>query len=446
MLGGMSHPGQPPWFPHQTVDADPESAGLSRKERPGWALLFVAGGALLMLGSLVLPWVSIRVFEFSAGVPNFYRRHPGIFDVLNQSEEVRADHPDVSDPSVWGQVTFPWLLIALTVVAIVVAAVAAWGLRKKLLTTLGQIAGLVIVGLVALFVLGATMSLGTSSAEESGGGSGGGSGGSDTSSATTAPRAPSDEPAEESFSIETWPHLGGTVWFGGAFLLGVATMLGPRVTYLMPHGGQAWTPPGPPTPGTAPQGTTPQGTAPQGTAPQGWMPPTAQQPMGQAMMPTGPPIAVVRRTQVVALVLTLLGVLLGFAGYGFLSWSASGDSVTFSEIGDAARDIGFDDKPVIEAYFAWLGWVVLLLVVVTAALVGAGLKPVMNPVVVRPILAAAMIGSLLLHLWVLVDLGGNLDSLGPGVWAVTVGLALAALGTILPLRTTARMAVNHPRW
>src|SRR3546814_6533412 len=56
--------------------------------------------------------------------------------------------------------------------------------------------------------------------------------------------------------------------------------------------------------------------------------------------------------------LTTVGALLCFAGFAFLPWA---EDVSFNDIGEVARDEGFTDHVYSEAYFGWLGWVLLAL-------------------------------------------------------------------------------------
>lgn len=137
-----------------------------------------------------------------------------------------------------------------------------------------------------------------------------------------------------------------------------------------------------------------------------------------------------------------LGAVLCLAGYGFLPW---GPDTTFAEISDSIREHGLEDKPLTEAYFAWLGWAFLVAVAVVAVLVGLGRKPSgVRPKALRPYLAGTALVLTGVHLWVLVDLlneGGELDA---GSVAVTAGLALTTLGSLLPLRVSAPMLLGGP--
>lgn len=151
----------------------------------------------------------------------------------------------------------------------------------------------------------------------------------------------------------------------------------------------------------------------------------------------------VRHTQLVAIVVAAIGALACLAGYGFLPWAyAKDDPVTYSDIGEAARDYGFKDKVFTEAYFAWMGWAVLLAVLVVVLLLALGKKPTgVNPRVLRPLLAAGTIAAVLAHLYAVSDLDGDFAI---GAYAVGLGLVLAALATLLPLRSSARMLMAAP--
>lgn len=147
---------------------------------------------------------------------------------------------------------------------------------------------------------------------------------------------------------------------------------------------------------------------------------------------------ITRTTQVVAIVLTSLGALICFAGYGFLPW---GPDASYSEVGEAVREHGLDGRPVTEAYFAWLGWVILLGLVATVVLVSLGRRPSVNASVVRPLVATGTVVAGLVHAWVVLDS----EALDIAQVAVGLGLLLSALSAILPLRTSVRMTAVPPR-
>ncbi|MEO9325049.1 hypothetical protein ABFT23_16260 [Nocardioides sp. C4-1] len=388
------------------VDVDPRSAGLERREKPGWALLFVACGAFGMVAALFLPrWAEIRVYGSSPSDLSTSREYPGLFDTL---DEVRGTDGMAADPGALASAFFPWLAVGLTAACIVAALVAAVGLRRAALTNAARVVAVVLgLAAVALAVV-AVFSLGFEIE---------GSGEATTSSPTSAaPDAPGpDEGADEQRARVVPGAIGYVGWLLATLTITIAGLIGPRITYLLPAGAAAPQLAGPPGPAGAP-------------------------------VVHGAPFApglLRHRTHVGAVVLAGLGALLCLAGYTFLSWASAADTVTFIDIGDSVRDAGGSGNGFAEAYFSFLGWLVLLVAIVVVVLVVLGLKPSVNPRALRPVLVVTAVVLLLVHLGALVDL--DLPEYGPAAWVIGFGLGALAVAAMLPLRTTARVAYQ-PSW
>lgn len=397
------------WSPGPSgyVDVDPASAGLVRQEKLGWAMPFAVIGSLCMVVALFLQWIETQLFVVydrgTDGPLEDRRELTSLFDAVGTVEDVAGPDPDV-DPGWLSGAFFPWLAIGLTVACCVLVLATAIGLRRAALTNAARIATvLLVVGAVGVAVL-ALYDLGLGSEAVS------------ASPTTVSPGAPGSEPSggsePEFLASEVQPYTGFVLWFWGAVLVAIGGALGPRVVHKLPAGAQ-------PAYGGA-----------GGSGAPGWAP------------ATGHPGLLRHTTQVVAIVLAAFATVLCVAGYGFLSWAPSG-SITFSDLGESARDLGFPDQPFAEAYFAWLGWVLLLWVVVVTVLLALGKKPAgVNPRVLRPILAVGSGLALVAHLVVLGELSGDP---GPAAYVVGVGLLAAVVGTLLPLRTTARVQVGAGR-
>src|SRR3546814_6717525 len=160
--------------------------------------------------------------------------------------------------------------------------------------------------------------------------------------------------------------IGFLLWLPGAFVLALGGLLGPRLTFLLPGDDLA----------------------------------------GRVLLRTGQPLpsgvplqfasqALRHTTTVWAILLTTVGALLCFAGFAFLPWA---EDVSFNDIGEVARDEGFTDHVYSEAYFGWLGWVLLALLVVVMVLVVLGVRPFgIRPHRARPIVATTAFLDLVAH-------------------------------------------------
>lgn len=419
----MSSPGQPPPFdpsrpsapppppPHRQpqyaapgpvgyVDVDPRSAGLVREEKLGWALPFAILGSLTMVIALFLDWIETQLFvsyDGNADGPlDDQREVTSLFDAVDTVKDVTGPAPDVSDPGALATTFFPWLAIALTIGCVVLVLAAAVGLRRAALTNTARIATVLVAAAAFAIAVLAIVNLGLDLGD-----------GARAASPRTAAPSPGDATEPSFIAGEVQPWWGYSLWLLGTFFVAIGGALGPRIKHTLPPGAR-------PSYGDGRPGQP------------GWAP---------------NPALLRHSTQVVAIVLTSIAAVLCLAGYGFLTWATSGDTVTFSEIGEAARDQGFGDRVVAEAYFGWLGWVVLLFVAAATLLVALGKKPTgVNPRVVRPIVAVGAAGALVLHLVALGQLDGDL---GIAAYAVGLGLGLALLGALLPLRTTARVSVQQ---
>lgn len=375
------------------MEADPESAGLIRRERFGWAIPIALLGLVPLIGGLFLPWTEVGRFVTyegnREGPIGDAKEFPSIFDTVATVKDVTGPVPDAPEPGSLSAAFFPTGLIALTAVCAVVALVAAFGVRRAALTNTARIAGVILITATVAAALAAFFDLGF---DPAGG----------TGPATASPGAATGSGGPDVIESEVQPHLGTYGWLLGMSILGVAAALGPRITWLMPSGG---------------------------------MPVRHGH---QAGLPAGAPgPRLVRRTQVVAIVLMAFAAALGVAGYGFLPWGSAGsDWVTFAEVSDAAREHGFGDKHLAEAYFGFAGWLLLGLLLIEALVMALGRKPVLNPVGTRPILVLVSIAAGLLHVFALAEVSADYD-----IGSYTVGLAfvLAVIGALLPLRTSARV-------
>jgi hypothetical protein len=386
----VSNAGYPPPPPpprpqrpqHASDGVDPRSAGLIRRERPGWALGFAGVGALASLAGLFLPrWVELWSSE--GDVFSSSEEHLGLFDAVDRVQEVRVLDPEAPAPLGVAEAYLPWLLVALTVVCCVVAVVAALGLRRPALTGAVRAVGAFLPVVAAALLVVSIWDLGWQR---------------DVAARFNDRPAP---PPDLALSSSVTPGvLGINVWVLGLACLGIAALLGPRIVHLLPDG------------------VTPAS-------------------YGSGSAATAGHGGVLRaRTQVVAVVLSAVGAALCVAGYGFLDWSSRGGSVTFSDLGEAARSGGPGGDAYAEAYFGWLGWVVLVWTVVVLVLLVLG-RGSMNPVPVRPLVAIGSGLALLAHLAALVAIE---DSGGVAGVAVAIGLAVSTLAALLPPRLTAQVA------
>ncbi|WP_134767373.1 hypothetical protein [Nocardioides sp. 1609] len=397
----FGHAGEPPPY---WVDADPESAGLVRHEAIGFALPVAVLGALMMVVSLALDWVETNRFVVYGsgqdGPIGDRSEYAGLFDARNVVADVVGVVPRFHDAGAFAGAFFPWGALVATAAACALTALAAVGLRRRTRTAVART--------VAVVAVTATLALGTIGLLDLGwvldttGGSGGSS--PSTAGAGGAP-APGGEAEPELLTAEVQPALGAYLWLGGALLLWVAGALGPRVAYRLPPGAQVG-PLGPP-----------------GYPAHPGLPAHPGAPFGR-----GPLVR--STTQPVAVVLTALAAVLCLAGYGVLPWATD---VTFSDISDAAREYG-GDSAVVEAYFGWVGWALLLFSVGVAVVVALGRRGrAVNPRAARPILVAATAAGLAVHVVAVIDI----DTVDVGLLATSAGLAVSLLGVLLPLRTTA---------
>lgn len=400
-----------PAGPGGYVDVDPRSAGLVREEKPGWALPFAVLGSLTMVVALFLDWIETQLFVSYDGNANGplddRRKVTSLFDAVDTVKDVTGPDPDSPDLGPLAEIFFPWLAIALTIACCVLVLAAAIGLRRAALTNTMRIAAVLLAVAAAGIAVLAIINLGLNS------GTGGGAV-TVSPAAPAPPGAPQAGPELSFVASEVQPWWGFTLWLGGAVLVAIGGALGPRIVHKLPPGAQPSYAGQPGQPGQI-----------------GWAPHPGAASSGMLR----------HTTQVVAIVLTSIATVLCVAGYGFVSWASGGDTVTFSDLGEVARDRGFGDQAFAEAYFGWLGWVVLLFVAAATLLVVLGKKPAgVNPRVVRPIVVIGSGLALVAHLAALVELDGDF---GPAPYLVGLGLGLALLGALLPLRTTARVAVQQ---
>jgi len=405
--GYPGHPGYSGQPGAYVIDVDPEAAGMVRTERPGWALLFAVPGIFAVVASLFLEWVVVELWVvYDSGRPagdlEDTREEAGIFGAIDSVKDVAGPAPESHDPSVISTIFFPWGILLLTIVACLLVGAAAWGLRNKLRTNAARIGSAALLVLLTIWGFATYFDLGFETD---------GSGFSSTPRATT----PGNEPVLSYISSNVEPFYGPALWGIGAILLFIAGCLGPRIVHKLPPGG-------------LPGG------------------PVAMPAAGQ---PFADPFGVARqtlahRTQMVAVVLTSLAGALCLLGYAVLPWaSGNGDSASFYDIGDAVREYGGGDDALIEAYFAALGWIFLLVVLGAVALVALGRRGTgVNAKLMRPILVGAMVVMVLVHLYALYESGADLFDYDVGAHAVTLGLLLGFLGTILPLRRSTRVLVG----
>lgn len=394
------------WQNHGGVG--PGQGSDRREEKPGWALGFASVGSVALLASLFLPWFQAKfwvTFVEDDGPLEDESRLASPFTAVSTVEDVTAPDPGGPEPGVLAQAVFPWLALVLLVVCCALALAAAVGLGSRRRTGAVRIATVATLLLTAGLLIAASYDLGVTSSPGS-------------SLEPTGP-VPGAEDAEVS-SIRGYVDPYGTIAVAavGGLLLAIAAIIGPRVPRSAPAPG--WTPPQ----YGQPQYGQPQYGPPQQGAPQYGPPPGTP--------PCGPPPAPKHRTQLGAVILTGLAALLCFAGYVFLHW---GKKTTFADISSATREYGFDDKPISEAYFAWLGWVVLLMVIGAAVVVLLGrIATVLNPRRMRPIVGSGAVLAVLVHLWTMIDMEDA--DFGIGFYATALGLVLAAVGSLLPLRSS----------
>lgn len=422
---------QPPSYGPPPQQPPPPSG-----KRPGLALAFTAVGSLALLASLFLPWFETKLWISYVGDEEGPigddRRTASPFTAVSAVKDVTGPDPSGPEPGILAHVLLPWLAVLLVLTCCVLACLAAYGWgqqrRSKVLRLTTGVALLVTAVLVVLstYDLGVTNSPGSNLSPEG--------------------EVPGVGDAEVS-SIRGYvdPYWTIAVAAVGAVLLAIATLIGPRFP-RQPSVAQAWfpgapVPPAMPGPGGAPRQF--QQFQPGQQPPPGWIPPHpgAMPPAGPGMVgtPGHQPQFV---TQLAALILTGVAAVLCFAGYVFLPW---GRDVSFNDISDATREFGLEGKPVTEAYFAWLAWLLLLMALAVAVGVAVGKRPgVVNAKKLRPYLAGGSIFALLIHLWVMIDLNGEGADLGVGTYAVALGLLLAVVGTLLPLRMSAPMSFGPP--
>lgn len=400
-----------PQLPGQyAVDVDPEAAGLVRKERLGWGLVFAVLGAVLVVAALFVDWVETGIvvsYERGADGPlENTAATAGIFSAIDTIKDVTGPDPEAHDPGTFARLFFPWLALLVALAAITLAVGATVGLRTKARTGLARVLGTVLAVVAAVAAVAAIVLLGIDVSDDG-----------TAVTATPAPaggQPPSGEPRISFLASFVDPYLGVGLWLLGAALLAIGAMIGPRVVHDVPPGGL------------------PSGAA--GAAPAG--PPTA----------AWAPRLVRHTTQVGAVVVGSIGAALAIAGYTFLPWgSGGGDSVLFADISEVARDTGFGDNELTEAYFAWLGWIALVLLVAVAVVLALGRKPRgISPKVARPVLSVLMIVVTAVHWLVVLDASSDLGDFDIGAHAVGLGLVLATIGVLVPLRARTRVLIGGP--
>lgn len=413
----------PPSLPYGQAAGQPvaaQAAPTGPQERSSrWAMGFAAAGTLTMVVSLFLNWFDVNfwiTYVDEEGPLGDERELATPLTAVSVVRDVAGQDPDGADPGVFAQVFYPWLLVVLIIICCALAFAAAHGMRQPRRTTAVRVATVVAVLVAGALLYFSTFDLGVTHSPPS-------------LSLDARSPVPGVGDAEVS-SIRGYvdPYPGIAVPGVGALLLLIAGIIGPKVPRRRP----AWGTPGPPmVPG--PNGmAAPAGPAPATQhLPPGQVPAQHASPSGvpaRAWLPTG---SFQSTTQLAAVVVTGLAALLCLAGYLFLPWSKK---VDFSDLSDAFREYGNGDKPITEAYFGWLGWVALVMVVAVAVVVALGRRPTgVNPRRLRPFLVGATGVAALLHVWVMIDTDGA--DFGNGAYAVALGLVLAVVGTALPLRT-----------
>ncbi|KRF13921.1 hypothetical protein ASG90_14005 [Nocardioides sp. Soil797] len=409
-------------------DVDPESAGLKRVERPGWAIALTAIGGIASVVSFFLGWFNVEVFrssgylaeqgiDSSTPVPSVDKELVTPFEVVDRVKEASGNGLAPYEPGTFGSLVFPWLAVALTVLCILLALVASVGLRSRARSLAARAVGVVIILLTGAVVAGAYFDIG--GREER----------------MTYKDGDYTSDVWTSWGVE--PDFGSAIWALGLLLLLIGAAAGPRISHLLPDGTRA-------VGALGPQFGVPAPSAHAG-------PPGQVGPPGQFTSPAVPtgmpgffPGPVVRTTPTIsAIVSAAVGAVLCFAGYGFLPW---GKDTTFSDIGEAAREYGFKDQPFVESYFAWLGWAILALTVVVVGLLVLGrTTTAVKAGVLRPILIILGLAMLASHAWMWVVLADDGAEFEVGAYAVALGLLLTLLAALVPPRTSAHVMLSPQR-
>lgn len=374
-------------------------------EKPGWAIAVTGFAGVAAVVSFFLNWFRVDSF-LSTG----YLEQQGIdttrvvagvdkewvtpFSVVDTVEEMSGQGLDPFTPGSLAGIVFPWLALALTFLCIVVAAAASFGLRRRTRTTVARILAVVLL-LLAVAVVGVgCLDLGW---REGG-----------------MTYADGNRGAAEWTSWGVNPDVGAAVWSVALLLMGIAAVMGPRIVHRLPPGAHF-----------APGTLSPQ------------FAPGVHPPCGAAPMANAPEPAVRVTTNVSAIVGGAFGAVLCLVGYGFLPW---GEDTTFSDIGKAAREYGFKDQPLIEAYFAWLGWAILALSVVVLVLLTLGRSTTaLKPSMMRPILGIASLVAAACHAWMWIVLADDGAQFEIGAYAVALGLLLTVIAALAPLRRSVRV-------
>lgn len=143
-----------PVHAHPQVHVDPESAGMLRVEERGWALLFAALGAVTMVVALFLPWVRTGSEGLKARGDDDTAvdidESTGLFDVVDTVRDSTGFAERGADPGSFSELFFPTLAIVATVVCVLVVLVAAFGLRRRALTNVARVLGVLVTGAVFL--------------------------------------------------------------------------------------------------------------------------------------------------------------------------------------------------------------------------------------------------------------------------------------------------------
>ncbi|HEY9562962.1 MAG TPA: hypothetical protein VIR30_04255 [Nocardioides sp.] len=370
---------------------------MVRRERPGMGLVLVCVGALLMVIALFLPWVSAGLIEWPSENPVAEPDRAGLFSMVSTVRDATEGARRAPNPGTISSLVFGWLLVVLTAVSILLAVISAIGLRRKVLTTFARALAVVVAAVVVVVCLAGMFDIGAAVPDGPAG-------------ETTASPSFQDSDSDSVVS-RVVADIGFLLWLPGAFVLALGGLLGPRLTFLLPGDDLA----------------------------------------GRVLLRTGQPLpsgvplqfasqALRHTTTVWAILLTTVGALLCFAGFAFLPWA---EDVSFNDIGEVARDEGFTDHVYSEAYFGWLGWVLLALLVVVMVLVVLGVRPFgIRPHRARPIVATTAFLALVAHFGMLIDLDAVGADLGVAVWTVTLGFLASAIGALLPLRIRVRKLVG----
>lgn len=335
----------------------------------------------------------------------------GLPDATKAVRKVFDQTPDIIEPGGFANAFFPGVAIAVTVICILLSLAGVLGPRRSVVTTIARIAlPVAVVAAIALTVL-AYFNLGFALGSDKVdpppvvGGDG---------------QSASEAPPLAYFYASVRPESGPYWWVAGLVLLAAAVIVGPRKTIQRRTSDPARYPhlatgqyPGQFEPGQYAPGEYAPGHQGQGFPPPGYPPrPVAARP---------------------AVVIAGIAALLCFAGYAFLSWTDTSQTVTFSDLGKAARDGGFGSGKIFaEVYFAGLGWLFLLAAIGIAVALYLGHTGALDPLRWRRRLGITVTVALAFHVVAMVQL--DADGFGIGVFAVTAGLIALVVAAWLPPR------------